>query len=66
MDHVRHLYRSEENRVIAGICAGLGEYWHIDPVALRFAWIVGTLVTGVIPGVIAYVLGVIIIPVQHA
>ena len=31
----KNIYRSEENRIIAGICGGLGEYFNIDPVIIR-------------------------------
>lgn len=31
----KNLYRSEENRIIAGVCGGLGEYFNIDPVMIR-------------------------------
>ncbi|NMC12006.1 MAG: PspC domain-containing protein, partial [Chloroflexi bacterium] len=31
----RKLYRSESNRMIAGVCGGLGDYLNIDPVIVR-------------------------------
>ena len=53
----RHLYRSRSNRVIAGVCGGLGEYFNIDPVIIRILAIV-------IPGFgwFAYLVCAIIIP----
>lgn len=62
MEPVRRLYRSTTNRTFAGICGGLGEYWGVDPVALRFLFVVVTVLSGFFPGVIAYIVGVIIIP----
>ncbi len=62
MKEVKRLYRSKTNRVWAGICGGLGEYFEIDPVVMRVGWIVISMVTGVIPGIIAYIITIFIIP----
>jgi phage shock protein C len=62
----KHLYRSQSNKVLAGICGGLGEYWTVDPVVLRLLWILVTVFTGFAPGVIAYVLAIFIVPVKPA
>jgi phage shock protein C len=35
---VRKLYRSREDRMIAGICGGVGEVYNIDPTLIRLAW----------------------------
>jgi phage shock protein C len=59
---VRKLYRSEKDKWIAGVLGGLGEYIGADATLLRVAFIVFCLVTGVVPGVIGYLLAVIIIP----
>jgi len=37
------LYRSKNNRWIAGICGGLGKFFNIDPTIVRVIWIIGTL-----------------------
>jgi len=31
----KRLYKSNTNKVIGGVCGGLGEYWNIDPIILR-------------------------------
>ncbi|WP_406658040.1 PspC domain-containing protein [Methanolobus sp. ZRKC2] len=57
----KHLRRSNDNKMIAGVCGGIGEYIGIDPVVIRLLWAVGTLISfGV--GVIVYLLSWIIIP----
>ncbi len=56
----RRLYRSEEDRVVAGICGGLGEYFNIDPVLIRLLWIVSMMLGG--GGLIIYLLGWLLIP----
>lgn len=38
--HGKRLYRSSRDRKIAGICAGLAEYFGIDPTLMRVAWVV--------------------------
>ncbi|WP_101877850.1 PspC domain-containing protein [Lachnoclostridium edouardi] len=55
----KRLYRSERNRMLAGVCGGIGEYFNIDPTIIRLVWVVLS-VGG--PGLIAYVIAMIIIP----
>jgi len=57
----KQLTRSTTNRMIAGVCAGLGEYLHIDPTVVRLLFILGFFLTG--PGIlIAYLIMAIIVP----
>ncbi len=58
----KRLYRSQKNKVIAGVFGGLGEYGNIDPVFLRLIWILIVVFTGFVPGLIAYFLAIIVIP----
>jgi phage shock protein C len=59
---VKKLYRSTQNKKIAGIFGGLGEMFSIDPTLLRLAFVFLGLATGILPFVVAYVTGWIIIP----
>ncbi|OIO00190.1 MAG: hypothetical protein COX65_09860 [Elusimicrobia bacterium CG_4_10_14_0_2_um_filter_56_8] len=59
---MKYLYRSDTNKVLAGVLGGLGEYFNIDPVVLRLAFVFLLLATAVIPGVIAYIAAVFIVP----
>ncbi|HEX5774429.1 MAG TPA: PspC domain-containing protein [Candidatus Paceibacterota bacterium] len=65
----KKLYRSREHRLLMGLCGGVGKYFDIDPNLIRLAYVVMTVLTGVFPGVIAYLLGALIVPnepiVQH-
>ena len=36
---IKRLFRSKSNRVIAGVCGGIGEYSGIDPVVIRLIWL---------------------------
>ncbi len=58
---MKKIYLSEKNRKLGGVCAGLGEYFEIDPVVVRILFVILALVTGGI-GVIAYLLMWAIIP----
>ena len=56
----RRLYRNQTNKVIDGVCSGLGEYLNVDTTVVRLLWILLTLFGGA--GVIAYILAYFIIP----
>lgn len=58
----KRLYRSRDDRIIAGVFGGLGEYFDIDPVILRLAYIVLLVVTAFVPGVIIYILAIFVMP----
>ena len=58
----KRLYKSDSNRVLAGVFGGLGEYFNIDPVLLRVIWIFVVIFTAFVPGIITYILAAIVIP----
>ncbi len=60
----KKLYRSKEDRKIAGICGGLGEYFDIDPTIIRLVWLAMLFAVG--SGVLAYIIGWIIVPEKPA
>ncbi len=60
MAKVKKLYRSRKNRVIAGICGGLGDYFQVDPTLVRVLWVVFSLLWGA--GLLAYIILWIIVP----
>ena len=59
MDNPRKLYRSNTDRMLCGVCGGIGEYLNIDPTLIRLIWAVlacsGT-------GILVYILAAVIIP----
>ena len=60
---IRRLIRSRTNGTIAGVCAGLAEYFDVDVVLVRAAWVVFSIVPGcVIGGVLAYLAAWLLIP----
>lgn len=58
----KKLTRSRTNRMIAGVMGGLGEYFGIDPVLLRLGYLILTVFTGFVPGIIGYLLAIVIVP----
>ena len=44
---VKRLYRSSDNKMIAGVCGGLGKYFNIDPVIFRIIFVI--LLLGLFP-----------------
>lgn len=57
---IKRLYRSRTDRVLGGVCAGIGNYFNLDPVLVRVAWVVGFFAAGI--GFLAYLIAWIIIP----
>ena len=56
----KRLYKSSVNRVLCGVCGGIGEYFDIDPTLTRLAWILFSCLGGA--GIWAYILAAIIMP----
>jgi phage shock protein PspC (stress-responsive transcriptional regulator) len=58
---MKRLYRSGTERILGGVCAGIGEYSDVDPTIVRLIWVVLTLLSLGI-GIVAYIVAWIIIP----
>ena len=56
----KQLRRSKNNRLIAGVCGGLGDYLGIDPVIVRLLWALS--IFGFGTGLLLYILAWILIP----
>ncbi len=56
----KKLYRSVSDRKLAGVCAGIAEYFNIDATLVRLGWAFGTLFAGI--GILAYIIAAIIVP----
>lgn len=57
----KKLYRSN-NRLVAGVCAGFAEYFDHDPTLWRLGFVFFLALTGVMPGLLLYILAIIVIP----
>lgn len=56
----KKLYRSRTDRKLGGVCAGLGDYFDLDPTLIRLLTICLVVFGGT--GLLAYIIGWIIIP----
>ena len=57
---MKKLYRSKSDRLLVGVCAGVAEYFNIDPTVVRVIWAVASVFA--FAGVIAYVACAFVIP----
>ncbi len=60
----KKLYRSKKNRMIAGVCGGLGDYFNIDPTLVRLLFVLIGLAVG--GGFLLYLLLWLIMPEEPA
>ena len=56
----KRLYRSRENRMLCGVCGGLGEFFGLDATIVRLIWVVFSALG--CSGILAYIIAAIIIP----
>ena len=57
----KRLYRSNKDRMIAGVCGGIAEYFDIDPVIVRIIAVI-LLLPGGLPGFLPYVILWVVVP----
>lgn len=55
----KRLYRSRENKMLCGVCGGIGEYFNVDATLIRLLFVLFGC-TG--SGIVAYIIAAIIIP----
>ena len=60
MNMEKRLYKSNADKKLDGVCAGIANYFNIDPTLIRLAWVIFTLAGGC--GLIAYIIAAIIMP----
>lgn len=56
----KKLYKSNSNKMLAGVCGGIAEYFAVDPTLVRLAWVIFCALGG--SGILAYLIAAIIIP----
>ena len=57
----KKLTRSKANRMICGVCGGLGRYLGIDPTVVRILWLILS-IAGWGTGLIVYIIAAIVVP----
>jgi phage shock protein C len=58
----KRLMRPRNNRKIAGVCAGIAEYFDLDVTLVRVLWLVITIFSAVVFGIVAYIVAWIVMP----
>ena len=58
----KKLYRNTENKMLAGVCSGIADYFDIDPTLVRLGWVLFSLLGG--SGLLAYLIAALIMPDQ--
>ena len=56
----KKLYRNTENKMLAGVCSGIADYFDIDPTLVRLGFVILTCFGG--SGLLAYLAAAVIIP----
>lgn len=56
----KRLYKSNENKMLCGVCGGIAEYFDVDPTLVRLGWVVLCAMVG--SGILAYIIAAIVIP----
>lgn len=59
---MKKIYRSRKDKVLLGVCGGLGDYFDIDPVLIRIIFILLSFVNGF--GILLYLVSAIVIPLE--
>lgn len=57
----KRLTKSASNRMVCGVCAGIGEYFNVDPTVIRLLWAILTF-CGVGSGLLVYIIAAVVMP----
>jgi len=60
----KKLYKGRYNKKLDGVCAGIGNYFNIDPTLIRILWVIITIFSAFFGGIIAYIVCALIIPTE--
>ena len=58
----KRLYRSRSERMLAGVCGGIGDYFDVDPTVIRLLFVVFALAIG--SGILLYIILLILVPLE--
>lgn len=59
---MKKLRRSRKERMIAGVCGGLADYFSMDPTLVRILYILVSILSVAFPGILVYIILWLIIP----
>lgn len=58
----KRLYKSDDDKIICGVCGGVAEYLNIDPSIIRLIAALLIFASGVVAGIVIYIIAAIILP----
>ena len=58
----KRLFKSERNKMISGVCGGIGAYFDVDPSLIRVGVVILGLITAGFPMVVGYIICACILP----
>lgn len=59
---MKKLYRSRTVKMLTGVCGGIAAYFNIDPTIVRLVWVLVSIFSAAVPGVLIYVVCALVIP----
>lgn len=59
---MKRLVRSKTDRKLSGLCAGVANYFQVDPTLVRLIVLLAVVLSGVVPGLLFYIIAAIITP----
>jgi len=59
---MKKLRRSTDDKMIAGICGGIAEYFDLDPTLVRVAYVLVSILSVAFPGIFVYIILWVVIP----
>jgi phage shock protein C len=62
MSPTKKLKRSSSNKMLAGVCGGIAEYFDLDPTLVRIGYVLLSLISTGFPGLLAYGILAIVMP----
>lgn len=62
VNKAKKLYRSNDKKILAGVLAGIAEYFNYDPTLVRLLFVLLVIITGIVPGILIYILAALLVP----
>jgi len=59
---MKKLMRSRKNKMIAGVCGGIAEYFNMDPTLVRIIYVLVSIFSIAFPGILVYIILWLVIP----
>ncbi|MCK5058569.1 MAG: PspC domain-containing protein [Candidatus Aminicenantes bacterium] len=61
---MKKLKRSKKEKMLAGVCGGLAEYFEMDPTVIRIVYVVVSIISVAFPGILVYLILWFIMPLE--